>query len=77
MDFKEATDRLAHCVTHEQIAEAAGVALQSIRQARLDPTSPSFRSPPPGWQHILAQLARTQSRALNKLADQLEREAVR
>jgi hypothetical protein len=48
------TDLIAGCFSHAEIADAAGVSLQSIRQARLDPSSPSYRSPPPGWQKILA-----------------------
>lgn len=74
MDFKEATDRLADCVTHQEVADAAGVTLQTIRQARLDPSNANYRSPPQDWQRILAKLARQQGRAMDKLADQLERD---
>ncbi|MBX6333161.1 MAG: hypothetical protein IRY91_15040 [Gemmatimonadaceae bacterium] len=73
MDFKTATDRLTACIGHADIAEAAGVSVQSIRQARLDPTNPSYRSPPPGWESVLARLARERSRLLKTLADALER----
>lgn len=57
MDFKTATDRVAGCITHAEIAEACGVSLQSIRQARMDPSSPSYRNPPAGWEAVLARLA--------------------
>lgn len=73
MDFKTATDRLTACLGHSDIADAAGVSVQSIRQARLDPNSLSYRSPPVGWQKMVARLAREQSRVLKALAEELER----
>ena len=40
VDFKEATDRIAEaCVTHVDVAEAAGVAENTIRRARMAPES--------------------------------------
>lgn len=58
MDFKTATDRVAGCISHAEIAEAAGVSVQTIRQARLDPSAPGHRPPPVGWRHTLTTLAR-------------------
>jgi len=72
VDFKTATDRVSGCISHAEIAEAAGVSIQSIRQARLDPGTASYRSPPPGWQVILARLARNRGSELNEFADELE-----
>lgn len=71
--FIEATDVLVGGVNHETIAEAAGVSVQSIRQARLDSQNPNFRSPPHGWQAALARLARARCKELNALANDLER----
>lgn len=71
MDFKTATDRVAGCISHAEIAEAAGVSVQTIRQARLDPSAPGHRPPPVGWQTVLAQLARERSRELSLFADGL------
>lgn len=73
MDFKTATDRVASCITHQEIAEAAGVSIQSIRQARMDPRSPGYRHPPAGWEGVLARLARARSRELAAFADLLQR----
>lgn len=73
MDFKTATDRVAGCITHVEIAEAAGVSIQTIRQARMDPASPSYRNPPTGWQGVLSRLARQRSRELAVFADQVDR----
>ena len=73
MDFKTATDRLSAAkITADDIAEACGVVRNSIARARLDPTSPAYRSPPANWQPVLARLARDRIRELSALAEQLE-----
>lgn len=72
MDFKTATDRVAGCISHAEIAEAAGVSVQTIRQGRLDPSAPGHRPPPVGWQAILAKLAREKSANLTMFAELLE-----
>jgi hypothetical protein len=72
MDFKTATDRVSGCISHAEIAEAAGVSIQSIRQARLDPGTASYRSPPHGWQAILGRLVRARGAELTAFADELE-----
>ena len=69
MDFKNATDRLTACLSHVDIAEAAGVSVQLIRQARADSTNPSYRSPPDGWRKVVARLARRRAKELNALAE--------
>ncbi len=74
MDFKSAVDALAGCYSHEELAKAAGVSLQSIRQARLDPSSPSYRRPPANWREIIARLARARGGELGDLAEELEAE---
>jgi hypothetical protein len=71
MDFKTATDRVAGCITHAEIAEACGVSIQSIRQARMDPSSPSYRTPPAGWEGVLARLVAGRARELQLFAAQL------
>jgi hypothetical protein len=73
MDFKTATDRVAGCISHAEIAEAAGVSVQTIRQARLDPSAPGHRPPPAGWQDVLARLARERSQQLAQFAEEVER----
>lgn len=72
MNFKTATDRLADFVTHADIAQEAGVSLQSIRQARLDPSNPNYRKPPANWRAVLATLARERGGRLDDLTDELE-----
>ena len=73
MDFKTATDQVAGCISHAEIAEAAGVSIQTIRQARMDPGSSSYRNPPLEWEAVLARLVREKAKELVLLADFLER----
>jgi len=73
MDFKIATDRLTDCVSHAEIAKAAGVSVQSIRQARVNQAGAGYRKPPEGWREIVARLARRRAKELTKLADEVER----
>jgi hypothetical protein len=77
MDFRTATDRVAGCITHAEIAEACGVSIQSIRQARMHSSSPSYRNPPSGWEDVLARLARERARELMQAAEELEAITVR
>jgi hypothetical protein len=72
MDFKTATDRLTDRITADDIAEAFGVARNTIARARLDRANPGYRPPPEDWQPTLAQLAREWSRRLAELADQIQ-----
>lgn len=72
MDFKTATDRVAGCISHAEIAEAAGVSVQTIRQARLDPSAPGHRPPPAGWREVLARLAREKAEELRRFAADVE-----
>lgn len=73
MDFKTATDRLTDRITADDLADAFGVARNTIARARLDPSSSAYRSPPENWPAMLAQLARERSKELEVLADALEK----
>jgi hypothetical protein len=73
VDFKTATDRLsASKITADDIAEAFGVVRNTIARARLDPSSPAYRSPPENWQPVLARLARERALELLSVADHLD-----
>ena len=72
MEFNEASDRLTACKTLGDVAREAGVSDGLIRQARLDPESSSYRTPPAGWQQAIAKLARERAGELVKLAEELE-----
>lgn len=73
VDFIEATNALSGKVTHEEIAEELGVSLGAVRQARIDPSSPHYRKPPPGWQEAIARLAERRGGELARLAKDLRR----
>lgn len=73
MDFKTATDRLTAGITAEDIAEAFGVVRNTIARARLNRSSPAYRSPPGHWQPVLARLALVRAAELKALADELKR----
>lgn len=74
MDFREAVDRLGQRVTHEEVAQALGVSVASVRQYRLAEDAKAHRSAPRGWQKELARLARERGNELKVLADELERD---
>ena len=46
MNFREAVDALGSSLTHEDVAKALGVSVQTIRQARMKEDSKSYRAPP-------------------------------
>ena len=75
MDFKTATDRLGKKITADDLAEAFGVARNTIARARLDPSNPEYRTPPQNWKPVLARLARERSRMLGEFAYELESSA--
>jgi hypothetical protein len=70
-DFVTATDLLFGKTGPEELAEALGCAVTSIRQARVDEGKRGHRSPPPGWEAGIARLARQKAAQLQKLADRL------
>ena len=73
MEFKQATDRATTtCITLADIASAAGVTHHSVRRARLDPGTASYRTPAAGWEKAIAKLARERAGDLVKLAEELE-----
>ena len=71
MNFKKATDELLASVTLKDLAEALGVSVQAIRQARVGEKTTAYRMPPPGWEVAAARLAIARSRAFGLLAKRL------
>ena len=63
MDFKEATDELFRPVTtYDHLAQALGVSVATIRQARLAEGAKARRSPPPGWLEAVGRLAEARAK---------------
>ena len=73
MNFREATGALTACHTMGEIAEAIGVAKNTVLRARMVATSPNARAAPPRWEKAVVKLARKRAADLVKLAVQLER----
>ena len=73
LDFKRATDRAtAACITLADVAAKSGVSDNKVRRARMNPDSPNYRSPPPGWEKAIAKLSRERAGELMELAEELE-----
>lgn len=72
MDFKEATDLLLAHIEHAELADALGVSVASIRQARLPPKAKAYRQPPKRWREDVIRLAERQSAHYKSLADNLK-----
>jgi len=68
--FREATDAL--CLSGRELSKLFDIPVQSVKQARLGPEKPGYRSPPAGWERMLAKIAREKGGKLEKLAKELE-----
>ena len=71
MNFQKATDALLESVTLEDLANAMGVSVQAVRQARAAEGSTSYRSPPEGWESAARRLAKMRATQLLRLASRL------
>lgn len=71
MDFKKTTDDLFSAITHGELAQAMGVSVATIRQARLDEVAKAHRSPPAGWEVGALQLAEARARHFARLVARL------
>ena len=72
MNFKAATDRMIPAITLAGLSDELGMSVAAVRQARLDPATSSYRTPPAGWEKAIAKLARERAGELVKLAEELE-----
>jgi hypothetical protein len=73
MDFKEASSRLTDGHTLADIAAETGMSEATVRRARLDPSSPAYRSPPPNWKEAIIRLAEQRIESLRALISMLRR----
>jgi len=73
MKFREAVDALCSSLNHEDVAKALGASVQTIRQARMQEDSNSFRAPPKNWEKAIIRLAETRGAYYRKLIQQLQR----
>jgi hypothetical protein len=70
--FRTATDRLIGTISLADLAQELGVSHGLMRQARLNTSASSYRSPPDGWEAAVARLARQRGGDLLKLAEEME-----
>jgi hypothetical protein len=75
MNFKEATDGLFDRISHEELAEALGVSVASIRQARLPEAAKAYRHPPAGWQDKVIRMSERRVMHYRQLIDRVRHEA--
>jgi hypothetical protein len=71
MEFKEASSRLTDGHTLADIAAETGMSEATVRRARLEPSSPAYRSPPPNWKEAITRLAEQRIAQLNDLLTRL------
>ena len=74
MTFKEATDELFKRVDHAELAEAMGVSIASIRQARLAPNAKALREPPKDWRYAVIRLSERRIMECRQLIEHLRKE---
>lgn len=68
MNFRKATDELFDGISHQELADALGCSVATVRQARLDADAKAHRSPPEGWENAVRRLADARAKKLAKLA---------
>lgn len=73
MDFKKATDELLASISHQELADAIGVSVATVRQARLSQDAAAHRTPPVGWESAVTALAQKKAQHFRRLAEKLGR----
>jgi hypothetical protein len=76
MNFKDATDGLFDRIDHAKLAEALGVSVASIRQARLNRTAKAYREPPSNWEEAIIRMAQERVAHFQKLAQRVASKGV-
>ena len=71
INFRKATDQLLEGISHEELANALGVSVATVRQARLDESAKSHRSAPKDWEPVVRQLAEKRAQHFRRLVEKL------
>ena len=74
MNFRETVDTLCDPLDHKKVAEALGVSLQAVRQARMVEKSSAFRAAPKHWKDTAIRLAERRIMYYRQLIDQLRKD---
>ncbi len=77
LTFKQATDALLVGLSHDELAEALGCSVASIRQARLPRQVTAYRSPPQDWEAVVKRLAHEKAQHFARLANELRNDPTR
>jgi hypothetical protein len=77
MTFREAVDALSDPLDHKKVAEALGVSLQAVRQARMGEDSSAFRAPPKHWRDTVIRLAERRIMHYRQLIERVRQEATK
>ena len=72
INFRKATDELFEVVTHDELAQALDCSVATIRQARRDEGTKSYRSPPKGWEKGVLKLAEQKAEHFKRLMAKLK-----
>ena len=70
-DFRDVTDDLFSKVGAEDMATELNCSVGAVKQARMDPSSRSYRSPPSGWEKAALKMARERIAFFTALAKKL------
>ncbi len=71
-EFRKITDELFAGVSHEELAEALGCSVATIRQARLASTAKAHRNPPEGWERAILKVAEGRAAHFGRLVAKLK-----
>lgn len=74
MNFKKATDGLLSGVDQKTLAQALGVSVASVRQARLRPDAKAYRTAPEDWEGPVIRLAEEMVWHYQKLIERIRAE---
>jgi sugar phosphate isomerase/epimerase len=72
INFRDATDKLFEVVTHDELAQALGCSVATIRQARRTEGTPAYRTPPKGWEKAVLKLAEERAEHFKRLIAKLK-----
>jgi hypothetical protein len=71
MNFREVLDALCANLGHTEVADALGISVQAVRQARMKPDSSGFRAPPKDWENVAIRLAEERVWHYRQLIEQI------
>jgi hypothetical protein len=71
MDFRDAVDLLCSKLDHADVAKSLEISVQGVRQARMDPKTGAFRSPPKDWENAIIRMAEDRIWHYRKLIEQI------